>query len=323
MNKTYNHKVNINKELSLIRLDKILTKKLEKYSRMQIKILIKSGNVKLNKQPIFNPSYLVRENDEFEISIIHTKEIKYKAEDIKLDVLYEDSDLLVINKQAGIVTHPAPGNETGTLVHALLYHSKNNLSDINGNNRPGIVHRLDKHTSGVMVIAKNNFTHVHLSNQFKLHSITRRYQAIVWGVPAKQTIDGYIERNKINRKKMSLNQKGEGKYSKTDIILKKSYKNSSLIECSLHTGRTHQIRLHLSSISAPIVGDSIYGKNKISKFGHEKDTFNKFLILKNFSRQALHATHLGFYHPTLEKNIEFNANLPDDMQNLINLLIKY
>ena len=268
---------------------------------MQIKNFIKKGNVKLNEHPILDPSYLVREYDKFEISIIYSDEIKYEAEDIKLDILYEDDDLLVINKQSGLVTHPAPGNETGTLVQALLYHSKNNLSDINGNNRPGIVHRLDKYTSGVMVVAKNNFTHVSLADQFKLHSITRKYQAIVWGVPPNQTIDGYIERNKINRKKMSLNQKGEGKYSKTNIILKQSYKNSSLVECTLHTGRTHQIRLHLTSINAPVVGDEIYGKNKISKFGLEKDTFNKFLLLRNFSRQALHATHLGFYHPTHKK----------------------
>jgi 23S rRNA pseudouridine1911/1915/1917 synthase len=290
---------------------------------MQIKMLIKTRNVKLNGQPILDPSYIVREHDKFEVSIIHTEEIKYKAEDIKLDIMYEDDDLLVINKQAGIVTHPAPGNETGTLVQALLHHANNNLSDINGNNRPGIVHRLDKYTSGVMVVAKNNFTHVSLADQFKLHSISRKYQAIVWGVPTNQTIDGYIERNKINRKKMSLNQKGEGKYSKTDIILKQSYKNSSLVECTLHTGRTHQIRLHLTSISAPLVGDKIYGKNKISRFGLEKDNFNKFLILKNFSRQALHATHLGFYHPTLKKYMEFNSNLPNDIQNLINLLLKY
>ncbi|MDC6448164.1 RluA family pseudouridine synthase [Alphaproteobacteria bacterium] len=323
MNKTYNHKVNINKELSSIRLDKILTKKLEKYSRMQIKMLIKNGNVKLNNLPILDPSYLVRENDKFYISIIQPKEVKYTGEDIKLEIIYEDDDLLVINKQAGIVTHPAPGNETGTLVQALLHYSKNKLSSINGTNRPGIVHRLDKYTSGVMVIAKNNFTHSNLADQFKLHSISRKYKALVWGIPNNQTIEGYIERHKVNRKKMSLNNKGDGRYSKTDIKLIQSFQNSSLIECKLHTGRTHQIRLHLTSINSPIVGDTAYGKNKISKYGLDNKTFNKFLILKNFTRQALHATHLGFFHPTLKKNVEFNSNLPIDMKNLIDLLLKY
>jgi len=323
MNETYTHKVNINKELSSVRLDKVLTKKLKKYSRMQIKMLIKNGNVKLNNYSMLDPSYLVRENDKFKISIIQTNEIKYKAEDIALQIIYEDKDLLIINKQTGIVTHPAPGNETGTLVQALLHHAKNELSDINGNKRPGIVHRLDKNTSGLMVIAKNNFTHINLSNQFKLHTITRKYQAITWGVPANQTIEGYIQRNKVNRKKMSLNTKEKGKFSKTKIKLIKSFQNASLIECTLDTGRTHQIRLHLTSVDAPIVGDQIYGTNRIGKYGLDKKNFNKFLILKNFPRQALHATHLGFFHPTLEKNMVFNAKLPQDMQNLLDLLLKY
>ena len=212
MNETYNHKVIINKELSSIRLDKILTKKLDKFSRMQVKTLIKSGNVKLNKIPILDPSYLVRENDSFEISITKPQEIKYIAEDIKLNIIYEDDDLIVIDKPAGIVSHPAPGNETGTLVQALLYHSKNKLSNINGNNRPGIVHRLDKNTSGVMLIAKNNNTHINLANQFKVHSISRKYQAITWGVPSNQIIEGHIERHKINRKKMILNNKKIGNF---------------------------------------------------------------------------------------------------------------
>ena len=323
MNETYTHKVNINKELSSIRLDKILTKKLEKLSRMQIKMLIKNGNVKLNNQPIFDPSYLVKENEIFIVSIIRPKEVKYLGEDIKLNIIYEDNDLLVIDKPAGIVTHPAPGNETGTLVQALIFHSSNQLSNLNGINRPGIVHRLDKNTSGVMVVAKNNYTHMNLAEQFKLHTISRKYRAITWGVPKDQIVEGYIERSKKNRKKMSLNNNKNGKFSKTEIKLVKSYKNSSLIECTLHTGRTHQIRLHLTSINTPIVGDEIYGKNKISKYGLEKSTFNKFLILKNFQRQALHATHLGFFHPTLKKNVEFDSNMPEDMSNLLDLLLKY
>jgi len=323
MKETYNHKVNINKELSSTRLDKILTKKLQKYSRMQIKMLIKNGNVQLNNQPILDPSYLVRKNDKLKISIIQQSEIKYSGEDINLEIIYEDNDLMVINKQAGLVTHPAPGNETGTLVQALIYYAKNQLSDVNGLNRPGIVHRLDKNTSGVMVIAKNNFTHINLADQFKLHTITRKYQAITWGVPTNQTIEGYIERHKTNRKKMSLNKQERGKFSKTKIKLIKSFQNAALIECTLDTGRTHQIRLHLTSVNSPIVGDEIYGKNRISKFGLDKKNFNKFLILKNFPRQALHATHLGFFHPTLKKNMEFNAKLPQDMRNLLDLLLKY
>ena len=323
MNETYTHKLNINKELSSVRLDKVLTKKLEKYSRMQIKMLIKNGNVKLNNDLILDPSYLVRENDKFEVSIIQANEIKYKGEDIALQIIYEDKDLLVINKQAGIVTHPAPGNETGTLVQALLHHAKNDLSDINGNNRPGIVHRLDKNTSGVMVIAKNNLTHINLADQFKLHTITRKYQAITWGVPINQTIEGYIERHRINRKKMSFNKEEKGKFSKTTIKLIKSFQNASLVECTLDTGRTHQIRLHLTSVDAPIVGDEVYGKNRVSKYGLDKKNFNKFLILKNFQRQALHATHLGFFHPILKKNMEFNVKLPDDMANLLDLLLKH
>ncbi len=323
MNQTYTHKVNINKELSSIRLDKVLTKKLKKFSRMQVKMLIKNGNVKLNRQPIFDPSYLVRINDNFEISIIQTQDIKYSGEDIKLNVIYEDDDLIVIDKQAGIVTHPAPGNEKGTLVQALLFYSENKLSNVNGNKRPGIVHRLDKNTSGVMVIAKNNYTHASLAEQFKVHSISRKYQAITWGVPSDQIIKGYIERHKINRKKMSLNNEEKGKFSKTEVKLIKSFENCSLIECTLHTGRTHQIRLHLTSVNTPIVGDEIYGKNKIGKYGLSKKSFNKFLILKNFQRQALHAKNLGFFHPTLKKYMEFNSNLPEDMSNLLDLLLKY
>ena len=323
MSEFYNIKITINKELSAIRLDKVLTKKIDKFSRSQIKILIQNGNVKKNNKIFNDSSYLVKEGDSFDINIIERKSTKYKPENINLDIIYEDSDLIIINKQSGIVTHPAPGNETGTLVQALLNHSANKLSTINGDNRPGIVHRLDKETSGLMVIAKNNFTHEELSKQFKDHTITRKYHALVWGVPKSQTIEGYIERNKINRKKMSFNKKGMGKFSKTDLKLKQSFGNSSFVECKLYTGRTHQVRLHLTSINAPLLGDKLYGKTKVNQFGKDKENFNKFLILKNFSRQALHASHLGFFHPTLKKNVEFNSKIPEDISNLIKFLVKY
>ena len=257
------------------------------------------------------------------MSLVYIRPKKYEPEELNLEIIYEDEDLLVINKKAGMVTHPAPGNENGTLVNALLYYTKNKLSKINNNSRPGIVHRLDKDTSGLMVVAKNDYTHLSLSEQFKLHTITRKYQALVWGIPNNQLIEGYIERHKINIKKMNLNKKGKGKYSKTEIILKKNYQIASLIECILFTGRTHQIRLHLTSINSPLVGDKTYGKNKVNQFGKNKDTFNKFMILKNFQRQALHAVHLSFIHPKHGKKMKFNSKLPEDITNLLDLLVKY
>ena len=219
--------------------------------------------------------------------------------------------------------HPAPGNESGTLVNALMHYTKNNLSNLNDNSRPGIVHRLDKDTSGILVVAKKNDIHMKLADQFKNHSISRKYKAIVWGMPNSQEIVGYIERNKNNRKKMSLNNKGFGKYSKTDIKLEKTFGIASIVDCNLHTGRTHQIRLHLTSKNSPIIGDKVYGKSKINQYGKDKKTFNKFMILKNFERQALHAYHLGFEHPSTKKRMDFDVDLPQDFKNLIALLLKY
>ena len=323
MSDFYNLKLNINKELSSQRLDKALSSSLEGFSRTQIKTLILSGNVVKDNIPIKDPSYITKDNENFSITIFKKIEIKHKAEDIKLNIVYEDDDLLVINKPPNLVMHPAPGNESGTLVNALMHYTKNKLSTLNDNTRPGIVHRLDKDTSGIIVIAKNNDIHIKLSNQFKDHSISRKYKAIVWGTPNSQQIEGYIERNKKNRKKMSLNNKGYGKYSKTDIKLEKSFGIASIVDCVLHTGRTHQIRLHLTSKNSPIVGDKIYGKSKINQYGKDKKFFNKFMILKNFERQALHAYHLGFNHPSLKKWVDFNVDLPEDFENLTKLLHKY
>ncbi len=323
MNEFYNLKLTINKQLSSQRLDKVLVSKLEGYSRTQIKTLILNGNVCLDEKEIKDPSYITKENENYFINIILKKETKHSAENIDLNIIFEDEDLIVINKPPNLVMHPAPGNESGTLVNALMHYTNNQLSNLDDNSRPGIVHRLDKDTSGILVVAKNNNVHINLAEQFKEHTISRRYKAIVWGTPDNQSIEGYIERNRKNRKKMSLNNKGFGKYSKTDIKLEKTFGIASLVDCHLHTGRTHQIRLHLTSKNSPIIGDKIYGKSKINQFGKDKNTFNKFMILKNFERQALHAYHLGFDHPTSKKRMDFNIEIPEDFKNLIELLLKY
>ena len=323
MNEFYNLKLTINKQLSSQRLDKVLVSKLEGYSRTQIKTLILNGNVSLDEKEIKDPSYITKENENYFINIILKQETKHSAENIDLNIIFEDEDLIVINNPPNLVMHPAPGNESGTLVNALMHYTNNQLSNLDDNSRPGIVHRLDKDTSGILVVAKNNNVHINLAEQFKEHTISRRYKAIVWGTPDNQSIEGYIERNRKNRKKMSLNNKGFGKYSKTDIKLEKTFGIASIVDCHLHTGRTHQIRLHLTSKNSPIIGDKIYGKSKINQFGKDKNTFNKFMILKNFERQALHAYHLGFDHPTSKKRMDFDIEIPEDFKNLIELLLKY
>ena len=322
MEKFYSRKIIINKEQNLFRLDQALAK-LSNFTRSQIKILITNGNIKNNEQIAKDASYRVKEGEKYILNLTIPREEKFEAENIPLEIIYEDEDIIIINKKAGMVTHPAPGHLNGTLVNALLNHTNKKLSSVNESNRPGIVHRLDKETSGLMVIAKNNESHVNLADQFKNHSISRKYKAIVWGMPKKQTIEGHIERHKINRKKMSLNKHEKGKYSKTHIKLIRAYEVASLVECKLETGSTHQVRLHMTSINCPLIGDKIYGKSKVNQFGKNKETFNKFLILKNFSRHALHAFHLGLKHPKSNEYLEFNNNLPQDMENLLNLMIKY
>ena len=322
MKKFYTHKLKINKAENSKRLDHILTSKITNITRSQIKNLLGKGKVKKEGVIFKIASYKVKEGEKYEVIISELSETNHLPENISLDIIYEDESILIINKKAGIVTHPAPGNKTGTLVNALLQHAKNNLSSINSSNRPGIVHRLDKDTSGLMVIAKNNNAHLYLADQFKSHSITRKYFALVWGVPSNQIIKGYITRDKINRKKMSLN-KNKGKYSETHISLKKSYGICSIVECLLKTGRTHQVRLHLSSINSPVVGDKIYGKNIKNKYIQNKKTFNKYLILKNFSRQSLHAYFLAIKHPNSRKLMKFKTDFPKDIKNLLEMLEKY
>ncbi len=321
MEKFYSRKIVINKEQNLLRLDQALAR-LSNFTRSQIKILILNENVKKEGTTVKDASYKVKEGEEYFLTLVIPREEKYISEDIPLDIIFEDNDIIIINKRAGMVTHPAPGNETGTLVNALLSHTGRKLSTINEKNRPGIVHRLDKETSGLIVIAKNNNSHNNLSEQFKNNHIIKKYKAIVWGIPNNQIIEGFIERHKINRKKMTLNN-NKGKFSRTTIKQIKTFKIASLIECNLLTGRTHQIRVHMTSINCPLIGDKLYGKSKINQFGKNKETFNNFLILKNFSRQALHSYFLRFKHPTTNNYIEFKTDLPKDMKNLLELIAKY
>ena len=225
--------------------------------------------------------------------------------------------------------HPGAGNYDKTIVNALMHYDKDSLSNIGDELRPGIVHRIDKNTSGLVVIAKNNETHDNLSKQFSNHTITRVYQLLIWGKlrPSSGKIDTFITRSSKNRQLMEVSR-SKGKHAITNYKTIEIFENEktptlSLVECKLETGRTHQVRLHMTSINSPIIGDKIYGKSKINQFGKDKKTFNKFLILKNFSRHALHAFHLGFKHPKTNDYIEFNNDIPQDMENLLNLIVKY
>ena len=266
-------KIIIDKSQTNKRLDQALTKLIVQYSRSQIKTLLQNNNVKISNKIITNSSYKVKKDQIFYINIPKTITSICEPQEIPLTVMYEDNDLLVINKPAGMVTHPAPGNQNNTLVNALLYYTKNNLSSINDTKRPGIVHRLDKDTTGLLIIAKNNLSHLDLAKQFKIHSIKRKYYAIVWGVPQNQIIKGYIQRHKTNRKKFILNKLKNGKYSETSIKIKQSFGICSLIECNLKTGRTHQIRVHMNSINYPLIGDKLYGRNKVRSYIKDKKKF--------------------------------------------------
>ncbi|MBI04862.1 MAG: RNA pseudouridine synthase [Pelagibacteraceae bacterium] len=305
------------------RLDVALANNISTYSRSQIKLLLLDKKVKISNKIINNISHKVKTGEIYTLYSPVKNFTHHKPQNIPLDIHYEDKDIIIINKNSGIVTHPAPGNYDNTLVNALIYHTKNKLSNINETNRPGIVHRLDKDTSGLLVIAKNNDSHKIISDQFKKHSITRKYLAIVWGIPNIKSVSGYINRHHINRKKMSLNKNLKGKYSETIIKLIKSYGICSLIECELKTGRTHQVRVHMNSVNHPLIGDKTYGLNKTSKYGKEKKFIKKYLICKNFKRQALHAAELGFVHPKTKKFIYFKSKVPKDMLDLLDNLSKY
>lgn len=281
-----------------LRIDAFLAAQLKDYSRTSLKNLIINGKVLVNKKKI-KPHYCLKINDEIELEIPPKNEISLIAQDIPLEIIYEDEDVIVLNKPAGMVVHPGAGNYTSTLVNALLYHTKD-LSDINPT-RAGIVHRLDKETSGLMVVAKNNFTHLELTKQFKKHSIKRRYIALVKGnVEFKEgLIDLPIDRHRLRRKEMAISFNPEAKEAQTYYRRIKNFGDFTLLELTPKTGRTHQLRVHLAYLKHHILGDSKYGNKN------------------EFPRLALHAKDLGFLHPRKNKFLEFSSPLPQEMKKII------
>lgn len=287
------------------RIDKFLDLQMSDVSRSFLQKTIKSQGVLVNGC-VVKSNYKVKENDQVELNIPDAIEPDILPEDIPLDILYEDDDLLIVNKPKGIVVHPAAGHYSGTLVNALMYHCKDSLSGINGVMRPGIVHRIDMDTTGSLVVCKNDFAHQHISDLLKTHDITRKYHAIVHGVLKDDsgTIEGPIGRHPIDRKKMSINHTN-GKEAITHYKVLERFQSYTYIECELETGRTHQIRVHMASINHPLLGDQIY-TNRKSKF--------------KLQGQTLHAKTIGFIHPRQNEYLEVEAPLPDYFNNLLKML---
>ncbi len=313
----------VNKKDSGKRLDIFLSKKISHLTRSYIKKIIETKQVSINKKIITSPSKKIKTDDSININLITKETIKLLPNKIKLNVLFEDKDLLVINKPKGMVVHPGAGNYQNTLANALLFKYKNKLSDVNGSLRPGIVHRIDKETSGLLVIAKNNLAHSNLGKQFSDHSVKRKYLCLVWGVirPLQGRIETLISRNKKNRQLMSVSDiKGKKAITNYKTIKTYNLKNIpklSLIECNLETGRTHQIRVHMKYKGNSLIGDNQYGKKNIRFKTVNKDFLE---IISNLKGQALHAKSLGFIHPKTNEFLNFESKLPDDFQKLLNLL---
>ena len=305
----------ISPELQGQRLDKALTTLLADstppLSRARIQALLAAGHVVQGDRPATDASRKVKVGEVFDITIPPPEAATPSAQSMDLAIVYEDDDLLVIDKSAGMVVHPAPGNRDRTLVNALLAHCGDSLSGIGGVARPGIVHRLDKDTSGLMVVAKNDLAHQGLAQQFADRTLSRTYQAVIWGIPVPRTgsVDAPIGRHAQDRKRMAVTAKG-GKHAVTHYAVLEPFLNACLVECVLETGRTHQIRVHLAHIKHPVMGDPVYGKRRLAQ--------DKAL----FSRQALHAAALRFRHPRSKKIMRFTSDLPADMAALVKRLRK-
>ena len=313
----------INKKNNGKRLDIFLTEEIKNHTRSYLKKLIEENQVRLNKFIITAPSTKIKTNDRISINIFKKVNQSLIPKNIKLEVIYEDKDILIINKPKGMVVHPGAGNHEKTLVNALLYKYRNSLSNINGDLRPGIVHRIDKETSGLLVVAKNNLSHSNLGKQFSEHTIKRKYQCLVWGVirPLSGRIETLITRNKKNRQLMTVSEvsgkKAITNYKTIKVYDIKDIPKISLIECRLETGRTHQIRVHLKYKGASLLGDKQYGKKNIKFKKIDTNFDNK---LNDLNGQALHAKTLEFIHPTTNKLVSFNSKLPNDFKKMLELL---
>ena len=302
------------------RLDRLLAQHLPHLSRSRVKALIVAGHVAADGATIADPSHRVKAGQSFTLTVPEARPARPQAQSIALDVVHEDTDLIVVNKPAGMVIHPGAGNPDGTLVNALIAHCGTSLSGIGGELRPGIVHRLDKDTSGLIVAAKNDRTHRDLSAAFATHHIERAYLAIVWGVPTPPAgeIGGSIGRHPTNRKKMAIVARG-GKAALTRYrVLRRLGAAASLVECRLATGRTHQIRVHMAAIGHPVVGDPVYGR--MTEARSRVLSHGTRAAIGRFHRQALHAYLLGFRHPGSAKPVRWEAEIPSDMKALLQVL---
>ncbi len=305
------------------RLDIFLAENIKNCTRSYLKKLIESKQVKLNNSILSSPSTKIKYKDQIIINIVEKKINNIFPKKIKLNIIHEDKDILVLNKPKGMVVHPGAGNYENTLVNALLYKYKNNLSNINGSLRPGIVHRIDKETSGLLVVAKNNISHSKLGDQFSKHSIKRKYLCLSWGVvrPLSGKINTLISRDKKNRQLMTVSdingKKAITNYKTIKVFNVKDIPKISLIECELETGRTHQIRVHLKYKGVSLLGDRQYGKKNL-KFKRINNEF--FLHLNKLNGQALHAKTLEFIHPTNNKSVKFNSELPEDFKKILKML---
>lgn len=298
-----------------LRLDRALADLLPDLSRERLKALIGEGHVRSEQPGRINASMKVTQGQLFTVALPEATPLDTVAQDIPLAIVHEDADLIVVDKPAGLVVHPAAGNLDGTLVNALLHHCAGQLSGIGGVARPGIVHRIDKDTSGLLVVAKTDKAHEGLARQFKDHSIDRLYDAILYGhpLPPTGTVDSWIGRSDADRKKMAVHREGRGKHAVTHYRMTKRLRGAAMVECRLETGRTHQVRVHMAHIGHPLIGDPLYGR--------ERKGFKSILETLGFKRQALHAKTLGFIHPVTGNPLLFQSALPSDMQELLSVLL--